>query len=58
MYIWSVAKPLKNIAIKNAGTGGVNGVLWIDGGEGKTGKLVSSGADACVKVWEVTFHAV
>ncbi|KAF5389602.1 hypothetical protein D9757_004234 [Collybiopsis confluens] len=58
VYIWNVAKPLKNIAIKNAGSGGVNGVLWIDGGDGKTGKLASSGADACVKVWEVTFHAV
>ncbi|KIK68693.1 hypothetical protein GYMLUDRAFT_36180 [Collybiopsis luxurians FD-317 M1] len=57
VYIWSVAKPLKNIAIKNAGPGGVNAVLWIHGGEGKTGQLVSSGADACVKVWEVTFHA-
>ncbi|KAJ3840032.1 WD40 repeat-like protein [Lentinula raphanica] len=56
VYIWSVAKPMKNIAIKNAGPRGVNGVLWIDGGEGKTGQLVSSGADACVKVWEVTFH--
>ncbi|KAJ3736838.1 WD40-repeat-containing domain protein [Lentinula guzmanii] len=56
VYIWSVAKPLRNIAIKNAGARGVNAVLWIDGGEGKTGQLVSSGADACVKVWEVTFH--
>ncbi|KAJ4489897.1 WD40-repeat-containing domain protein [Lentinula aciculospora] len=58
VYIWSVAKPLKNIAIKNAGARGVNGVLWIDGGEGKTGQLISSGADPCVKVWEVTFHEV
>ncbi|KAF9077415.1 WD40-repeat-containing domain protein [Rhodocollybia butyracea] len=57
VYIWSAIKPLKNIAIKNAGPGGVNGVLWVDEGVGKTGKLASSGADACVKVWEVTFHA-
>ncbi|KAJ3848746.1 WD40-repeat-containing domain protein [Lentinula lateritia] len=57
VYIWSVAKPLKNIAIKNAGARGVNAVLWIDNSDGKTGQLVSSGADASVKVWEVTFHA-
>ncbi|KAJ3933322.1 MAG: WD40-repeat-containing domain protein [Lentinula lateritia] len=57
VYIWSVAKPLRNIAIKNAGARGVNAVLWIDNFNGKTGQLVSSGADASVKVWEVTFHA-
>ncbi|KAH7878576.1 WD40-repeat-containing domain protein [Lentinula edodes] len=57
VYIWSVAKPLRNIAIKNAGARGVNAVLWIDNSNGKTGQLVSSGADASVKVWEVTFHA-
>ncbi|KAF8155889.1 WD40-repeat-containing domain protein [Crassisporium funariophilum] len=54
VYVWSVAKLTKNIAIKNAGPGGVNGVLWIDGG--KDGRLVSAGADACVRVWDVKFH--
>ncbi|KAF8962540.1 WD40-repeat-containing domain protein [Flammula alnicola] len=55
VYIWSVAKLMKNIPIKNAGPGGVNGVLWLDGGKG--GKLVSSGFDGCVRAWDITFHA-
>ncbi|KDR80239.1 hypothetical protein GALMADRAFT_242541 [Galerina marginata CBS 339.88] len=54
VYIWSVAKLMKNIPIKNAGPGGVNSVLWMDGGKG--GRLVSSGFDGVVRVWEVTFH--
>ncbi|KAF9477791.1 WD40 repeat-like protein [Pholiota conissans] len=55
VYVWSVAKLTKNIAIKNAGPGGVNAVLWLEGGKG--GKLVSSGFDGCVRSWQVTFHA-
>ena len=54
VYIWSVAKLMKNIPIKNAGPGGVNGVLWLDGG--KAGRLVSTGFDGCVRIWDVTFH--
>ncbi|EIN08347.1 WD40 repeat-like protein [Punctularia strigosozonata HHB-11173 SS5] len=54
VYIWSVQKPVKNIAIKNAGPGGVNSVFWLDGG--KDGRLASAGADACVRVWNVVFH--
>ncbi|TFK67757.1 WD40 repeat-like protein [Pluteus cervinus] len=58
VYIWSVERPIKNIGIKHAGPGGVNSVLWLNGEtDGKTGKLVSAGADVCVKIWEVTFHA-
>lgn len=53
VYIWSVAKPTKSTAVKNAGPGGVNAVLWLEGG--KDGRLVSAGADACVRVWEVKF---
>ncbi|TRM63711.1 WD40-repeat-containing domain protein [Schizophyllum amplum] len=56
VYVWSVAKQLKNIAIKNAGPGGVNAVVWV-GGDDKTGRLASAGADGCVHMWEVTFHA-
>ena len=55
VYVWSVAKLMKNIAIKNAGPGGVNGVLWLEGGKG--GVLVSVGFDGCVRTWKVTFHA-
>lgn len=56
VYIWSVEKPAKIIEIKNAGSGGVNVVFWMKE-DGKKGKLVSSGADASVRVWDVVFHA-
>ncbi|KII87874.1 hypothetical protein PLICRDRAFT_42397 [Plicaturopsis crispa FD-325 SS-3] len=55
VYIWSIQKPLKNIAIKNAGPGGVNSVLWLES-TGQSGQLVSAGADGCVRAWEVKFH--
>ena len=51
VYVWSVQNPIKNIAIKNAATGGVNGVFWL-----AEGKLGSAGADGVVKVWYITFH--
>ena len=51
VYVWSVEKPMKNIAIKNAGPGGVNAVFWL-----KDGELAGAGADGCVRVWNVTFH--
>jgi WD40 repeat protein len=52
VYVWSVARPLKSIAIKNAGPGGVNAVLWIGGT-----KLATAGADGSMRTWDVTFHA-
>ncbi|PPR06738.1 hypothetical protein CVT24_013047 [Panaeolus cyanescens] len=55
VYVYSVVRPIKNISIKNAGPGGVNGVLWLESSE-KSGKLVSTGFDACVREWDVTFH--
>jgi len=51
VYVWSVAKPLRNIAIKQAGPGGVNTVFWLS-----DTKLASAGADGCVWTWDVTFH--
>ena len=57
VYVWSVAKPLKNVAINNACPGGANAVLWISGTpDGEKGALASAGADACVRLWEVKFH--
>jgi hypothetical protein len=51
------AQPMKNIAIKNAGPGGVWGVRWVTGEDaGKEGRLVSAGADGGVRVWGVVFH--
>ncbi|KAL0959696.1 hypothetical protein HGRIS_011391 [Hohenbuehelia grisea] len=55
VYVWSVKNPMKNIPIKNAGPGGVNSVVWTSE-EGTKGKLVSGGADGCLRIWEVTFH--
>ncbi|KAJ7100107.1 WD40-repeat-containing domain protein [Mycena belliarum] len=57
VYVWSVANPIRNVALKNAGPGGVNAVLWIGDNTGKSGTLASAGADGCVRGWEVTFHA-
>lgn len=71
VYVWSVRKPMKNIAIKNAVPGGVNAVLWLSqassssssqtegGAVGPSGgsRLAGTGADGTIKVWEVTFHA-
>ena len=51
---------MKKIAILNAQVGGANTVLWLGDGKSesaKTGKLASAGADGCVRLWEVTFHA-
>ncbi|KAH8113894.1 WD40 repeat-like protein [Phellopilus nigrolimitatus] len=54
VFVWSVAAPARNVAIRHAGPGGVNGVAWLeaDAGAGKA-KLASAGADGCVRVWEV-----
>jgi len=51
VYVWSVPKPMRNIAIKNAGPGGVSAVFWA-----KDGTLASAGADGCVRLWEIKFH--
>ncbi|KAI0251084.1 WD40 repeat-like protein [Lactifluus subvellereus] len=56
IYVWSVKKPMKNVAIKNAVPGGVNAVLWVSHGSSE-GKLAGAGADAAIKVWQVKFHA-
>ncbi|KAF8528739.1 WD40-repeat-containing domain protein [Gautieria morchelliformis] len=57
VYVWSIAKPMRNIAIKNAGPGGVWGVRWVPGADsGAEGKLLSAGADGAVRMWGVVFH--
>lgn len=50
-YVWSVEKPLKNIALKNIGPGGLFAVQWVG-----ANKLATAGADGCVRVFEITFH--
>lgn len=67
IYVWHVKKTLKNIPIKvcvssidypryraqlieqNAHPGGVSGVAWSEGNE----KIISAGADGCVRTWTV-----
>lgn len=48
IYVWTVDKITRNVPIKNAHPGGVAGVAW----ESDT-KILSSGADGCVRTWEV-----
>ncbi|TDL25119.1 WD40 repeat-like protein [Rickenella mellea] len=54
VYIWSVSRPLSPIAIRNAGPGGVNFVVWLSS-DGAKGRVASAGADACVRTWDVVF---
>jgi len=57
LYVWSLENISKRVLIKGAGPGGVNCVIWLgdahvtDGK--KTGRVLSAGADGCVRVWEV-----
>ena len=51
-FVWSVARPMRTVAIKNAAAGSVSAVFWL--GEDR---LASAGADGVVRVWEVVFHA-
>ncbi|CAG8462330.1 3803_t:CDS:10 [Diversispora eburnea] len=46
IYIWSVEKPMKNLAIK----AGVNGVNFLD-----NNTIVSVGQDACLKTWTIEY---
>ncbi|KAG1760649.1 WD40-repeat-containing domain protein [Suillus occidentalis] len=57
LYVWSLENISKRVLIKGAGPGGVNCVIWLgdahvtDGK--KTGRILSAGADGCMRVWEV-----
>jgi len=51
VYVWSVAAPIKKVAIKNAHPGGATSVAWID-----DATLVSAGADGTIRHHAVT-HA-
>lgn len=44
VYVWSVNKPMKNISVKNAHAGGVNGVVWLGNDQ-----VASAGADGCIR---------
>ncbi|RIA95643.1 WD40-repeat-containing domain protein, partial [Glomus cerebriforme] len=53
IYIWSVEKPMKNIAIKGAHQVSVTGVTFLD-----NDTITSVGQDACVKTWTIKHHQV
>ncbi|CAB5378304.1 unnamed protein product [Rhizophagus irregularis] len=53
IYIWSVEKPMKNIAIKGAHQVSVTGVIFLD-----NDTISSVGQDACVKTWTIKHHQV
>lgn len=53
VYVWNIVKPNRNIPIKGAHAGGVSGVSFLD-----EDKLVSTGADAAIRTWKITHHAV
>jgi WD repeat-containing protein 1 (actin-interacting protein 1) len=48
VYVWSALEFGKYIAIKNASKDGVWGVAWVG-----PKRIVSSGGDGAVKVWDV-----
>ena len=52
VYVWSVEKPLRNVAIKNAAAGGVNSVFWLG-----DSKVAAAGVDGCVRTWTITFQS-
>ncbi|KAJ1017998.1 hypothetical protein NDA13_006606 [Ustilago tritici] len=51
VYVWSVKKPAKNIAIKNAHANGVQAVAWVG-----DDTVASAGADAALRIWAVKRH--
>ncbi|CAG8683644.1 6320_t:CDS:10 [Funneliformis caledonium] len=51
IYVWSIEKPMKNIAIKGAHQVAVTGVTFLD-----NETISSVGHDACVKTWTIKHH--
>ncbi|KAG0354323.1 WD40 repeat-like protein, partial [Gamsiella multidivaricata] len=51
VYVWSREKPTKKILIANAHALSVSGAVFVD-----EDRVVSTGADACVKTWKLTHH--
>jgi len=49
IYVWSVERPMKHVAIKSSHTESVNGVQFLD-----KNTIVSVGNDSCVKTWQIS----
>ncbi|KIK79322.1 hypothetical protein PAXRUDRAFT_36466 [Paxillus rubicundulus Ve08.2h10] len=58
VYVYSIASPFsKYVHVRGAAPMGGSVVFWfanVKGGERGTGRVASSGADGCVRVWKVT----
>ncbi|KAI8823957.1 WD40-repeat-containing domain protein [Fimicolochytrium jonesii] len=54
--VWSVDKPMKHIAIKNAHLEGVSGAVFVGETSGGKSRLATAGADGFVKLWDVVHH--
>ncbi|KAA1076200.1 WD40 repeat-like protein [Puccinia graminis f. sp. tritici] len=53
IYVWSVAKPAKNIPIKNAHVGGTTEVIWE-----AEGKLSSCGSDGAIRKFSIKLDSL
>ncbi|KAF9239843.1 WD40-repeat-containing domain protein [Melanogaster broomeanus] len=57
VYVYNVASPSKYVHVRGAAPMGGSAVFWLEDGKGGQqgkGRVVSGGADACVRVWEIT----
>jgi len=54
IYIWSLAKPTKNIPIKNAHVGGTTEVIWGTDGDG----LISCGSDGAIRKFSIPLDSL
>ncbi|KAJ1976336.1 WD40 repeat-like protein [Dimargaris cristalligena] len=52
VYVWSVERPMKKIAIKNAHLGGVSGAHFYDNTH-----LITTGANGSVRMWDLEYPA-
>ncbi|KAH3899792.1 related to Actin-interacting protein 1 [Saccharomycodes ludwigii] len=53
IIIYSVKRPMKVIKMMNAHKDGISVVQWNDSINNKENIIVSAGADACIKLWEL-----
>ncbi|KAF9914329.1 hypothetical protein BX616_008522 [Lobosporangium transversale] len=51
VYVWNLENPTKRIAILNAHALSVSGTAFVE-----EDRIVTTGADACVKTWKITHH--
>ena len=52
VYVWSVAKPVKKLAIKNAHAGGVVSCVWVN-----ETTIATAGSDSVVRVHSIPLPA-